>query len=77
MDEPVAGLGGFADCVTTTKPETVPVWEAARILGISREAAYQAVNRKPPAIPCIRIGRRILVPVAKLNEMLGKAQVTP
>jgi hypothetical protein len=72
MNKPLAGLGGFADCVTTTKPETVPVWEAARILGISRKRAYQAVNENPPAIPCIRIGKRILVPLAKLNEMLGK-----
>jgi excisionase family DNA binding protein len=46
---------------------TIP--EAARLLGISRSAAYRAVARGE--IPTIRIGRRLLVPTARLYAMLG------
>jgi hypothetical protein len=46
---------------------TISVEEAGRILGIGRMAAYQAVWRGQ--IPSIRIVRRLLVPLAKLNEM--------
>jgi excisionase family DNA binding protein len=41
----------------------------AELLGISRSAAYRAVARGE--IPTIRIGRRLLVPTAKLYAMLG------
>ncbi|WP_298347155.1 helix-turn-helix domain-containing protein [Ferrimicrobium sp.] len=50
---------------------TVTVEEAAVVLGISRATAYDAVNRGE--IPCIRIGRRILVPVVALNRLLESA----
>lgn len=50
--------------------KTRTVEEAGRLLGLSRTAAYQAVWSGQ--IPSIRIGRRLLVPVAKLNEMLGE-----
>jgi excisionase family DNA binding protein len=63
-----AGINEILESIP--KPETVTVETAARILGISRMAAYQAVNEKPPQIPCIRIGRRILVPLAQLRAML-------
>jgi excisionase family DNA binding protein len=56
--------------ILETKPQTMSVEEAGRRLGIGRMAAYQAVWRGQ--IPSIRIGRRLLVPVAKLNEMLGE-----
>ncbi len=39
---------------------TMTVEEAAVVLGISRATAYDAVSRGE--IPCIRIGRRILIP---------------
>jgi excisionase family DNA binding protein len=45
------------------------VEEAAQALGISRAFAYEAVARGE--IPCIRIGRRILVPKAALAKLLG------
>jgi len=45
--------------------------EAARILGISRGGAYQAAKRGE--IPIIRIGKRLLVPTAALERMLGGA----
>jgi len=47
------------------------VEEAANALGISRTFAYEAVARGE--IPCIRIGRRILVPVVALNRLLESA----
>ncbi len=50
---------------------TYTVEEAAEKLGISRPVAYQAVNRGD--IPVIRIGRRILVPVAALEKLLANA----
>jgi len=48
---------------------TLTVEEAATLLGISRSFAYEAVTRGE--IPSIRIGRRILVPKAALQRMVG------
>jgi len=48
---------------------TLTVDEAALRLGIGRNAAYDAVKRGE--IPSIRIGRRLLVPVAALERMLA------
>ena len=50
---------------------TFTVEEAATALGISRAFAYEAVARGE--IPCIRIGKRILVPLAGLNRLLESA----
>jgi len=50
---------------------TMSVEEAANALGISRTFAYEAVARGE--IPCIRIGRRILVPRVALNRLLESA----
>lgn len=51
---------------------TLTVDEAALRLGIGRNAAYDAVKRGE--IPSIRIGRRLLVPVAALERMLAGAR---
>lgn len=48
--------------------QTISVTEAARRLGIGRDLAYQAAGRGE--LPTVRIGRRILVPVAALEAML-------
>ncbi len=48
--------------LTTTVPK------AGKILGIGTSASYEAARRGD--IPTIRIGRRILVPIAKLKKML-------
>lgn len=48
---------------------TLTVYEAALQLGVGRNAAYDAVKRGE--IPSIRIGRRLLVPVAALERMLA------
>lgn len=48
---------------------TTTVEKAGQILGLGRSASYEAVARGD--IPILRFGRRIVVPTAKLREMLG------
>ncbi len=48
---------------------TMTVENAGRLLGISRRAAYRAAAAGH--LPVIRLGRRILVPTARLHQMLG------
>jgi hypothetical protein len=48
----------------------VSVKVTGAILELSRQAAYDAVNRGD--IPSLRIGRRLVVPVAPLRRMLGE-----
>lgn len=50
---------------------TVTVPEAARLLGISRGAAYEAAHRGE--LPVIRIGRRMVVPWPGLRRLLDAA----
>ena len=45
--------------------------EAAKLLGISRNSAYEAAARGE--LPTIRIGRRLLVPKLALERMLEDA----
>lgn len=52
---------------------TVRVEDAARILGISRNSAYEGV--RVGEIPSIRVGRRVMVPTASLLKMVGQAAV--
>ena len=47
---------------------TYTVEEAARLLGIGRNHAYEAAKRGE--IPCIKIGKRIVVPKAAIDRML-------
>ena len=55
---------------------TISLDEAAIVLGISRQAAYQAV--KAGSIPCLRFGKRFRVPTAALVRMLdGGEQLSP
>ena len=48
---------------------TLTVPEAAKILGIGRNQAYDAA--RSGEIPTIRIGGRILVPLAALEKLLA------
>jgi excisionase family DNA binding protein len=48
---------------------TISVEDAGRLLGMSRPSAYAAVQRGD--IPSIRIGRRLIIPTAKILAMLG------
>ena len=52
--------------------QTLTVAEAARLLGIGRNTAYEAIRRRQ--IPSVRIGKRILVPLAALERMLERAE---
>ena len=48
---------------------TVTVEVAGKAFGLSRNPAYAAC--KSGQIPCLRIGRKIVVPTAPLRRMLG------
>ena len=50
---------------------TYTVGEAAAMLGVSRGVGYEAARRGD--LPTIRLGRRLLVPKAVLDRMLGVA----
>jgi len=54
-----------------TERQTLTVMEAAKALGLGRNAAYEAAKRGD--IPTIKIGGRILVPVAAFERMLQGA----
>jgi len=51
---------------------TCSVPEAGQLLGIGRDAAYAAAERGQ--IPTLRLGRSLVVPLAKLLTLLGIAQ---
>ena len=50
---------------------TLDVPEAGKLLGLGRNAAYEAAAKGE--IPTIRIGKRILVPRAAFERMLENA----
>ena len=47
---------------------TLTIEAAGRLLGVSRNSAYEAARRNE--IPVIRLGRRLLVPRAALMRLL-------
>jgi excisionase family DNA binding protein len=51
-----------------TDRATLDVDEAAKLLGLSRNATYAAVAAKQ--IPSLRIGRRIVIPRVALERLL-------
>jgi excisionase family DNA binding protein len=57
------------EIVASIQRRTLTVEEAGRILGLGRSAAYAAVKRGE--IPAIAIGRKLLVPVDRLERMLA------
>jgi excisionase family DNA binding protein len=50
-------------------PPTISIEEASEILGISRRSAYRAASAGE--LPTLRLGRRLLVPTARLLALLG------
>ena len=54
---------------------TVTVQEAAKILGIGRDQAYNAARLGQ--LPVIKIGKRLLVSVPALERMLEEAGQRP
>jgi Helix-turn-helix domain len=53
----------------TQKSQTVSVPEAGRILGIGRNAAYDAAKRGE--LPVLKFGKRLVVPVLALERLLA------
>jgi excisionase family DNA binding protein len=64
---------------TTTRPAqqplTMTVEDAAAALGIGRTSAYAAIARGE--LPCIRIGRRVVVPRPAMERLLTGAANVP
>ena len=61
-----------AQVVTGVERQTYSVWpDLANILGLGKNGAYKAVNRGE--VRAIRVGRRILVPKAEVERLLGGA----
>lgn len=44
---------------------------AAEVLGVGRSTAYDLIQRGEFPVPTVRLGRRLLVPVAPLLRLLG------
>ena len=53
----------------TELPPTISVGHAAKLLGVSRSTAYRAAASGQ--LPTLAFVRRLLVPTARLLEMLG------
>ena len=53
--------------------KTYRIEEVAQLLGIGRNHAYEAAKRGE--IPCVKIGKRILVPRAALDRLLESADI--
>ena len=47
------------------------VEQAARLLGLGRSGAYEAVRRGD--LPAIRVGKRLIIPKTALDRMLAQA----
>jgi len=74
--DPGAAVGTASGAITQGGDRlTLTVEEAAAALGISRASGYEAARRGE--IPCIRIGRRILVPRIALDRLLAAALPDP
>jgi DNA binding domain, excisionase family len=54
---------------------TISVAEAAKRLGIGRNQAYEAA--RVGQLPTIKMGRRLLVPIAAFERMLVNAEQRP
>lgn len=59
----------------TEARKVVSVTEAASILGIGRNLCYEAIRRGE--VPAIRIGKRVLIPIAALERLLESARLGP
>ena len=70
-----SGIGGNDEQENRVVPvsATLTVPEAARLLGVGRNLAYEIAARdgEIAGVPVIRVGRRLLIPLARLLEVLG------
>lgn len=67
--DPPAERRTHHEIVADVQRKTYTVDQAAELLGIGRNTAYEAVRRGE--IPTIKIGRRLLVPRTALERMLA------
>lgn len=58
----------------TAERRTLSVEEAGRRLGVGRGLAYELARRGE--IPSLRLGRRLVVPVAALDRLLNGGRPT-
>ena len=68
--QPAAGHSGKADALPRL---LVSVTEASRALGVSRSFAYELVAEG--VLRSIRLGRRVLIPVSALEDLLATGDV--
>ncbi len=54
------------------EPLALTVEEAGKRLGLGRAATYAAINRGE--LPHLRIGRRVVVPIAALEQWLSEVR---
>ncbi len=66
--EPQPAMEARADADVFDDRMVIDIPTAARVLSISRGLAYESARRGE--IPTIRLGRRLLVPVAQFRRML-------
>jgi excisionase family DNA binding protein len=63
LDQAEAGAG------EAFRRRTYRIEEVAKLLGVGRNAAYEAARRGD--FPTIKIGKRVVAPRAAINRMLG------
>jgi excisionase family DNA binding protein len=71
MGENTQGQTSLQETVAPAARLALSVEETAARLGVGRAAAYEAIKRGE--IPILKIGRRILVPLAALEKLLAGA----
>lgn len=59
------------DSTAIAKRKTLSISEVANILGIGRSLAYELARQDRLGVQIIRLGGRIVVPVAALERLLG------
>jgi len=64
------GWRGLPRPADTEKRLCITVPEAAKMLGISRNFAYELVKRRE--LPVVKFGKRLLIPRVALEKMLEK-----
>jgi len=66
----VSSGGGLPRHTVTEKRLCITVTEAAAMLGLSRNFAYELVRREE--LPAVRFGKRLLIPRVALEKILEK-----
>lgn len=64
------GGSGLPRHAALDKRLCITVTEAAAMLGLSRNFAYELVKQKQ--LPVVKFGKRLLIPRLALEKMLGK-----